>query len=270
MGGSPLKSEELAMKCTYYLAPALALALALPAAAHAQVTQQQAQETHQQDAQLRAERQDAHSVLRADRIMGQTVRDRNDNRVGRIDDLAFDTQEKKVAYAVVTRGGMWGIGGEQVAIAWDEVRPDQAARVVRIEEQRVAQARRIDRGQTWPTTIGEGPVGTAGAAPEHRMLPLSNIIGMDVHNRQGERLGRIDEIVLNRDGSVNYAVIAHGGFLGIGDNHVAVPWDRLTLDAERQGAVMDTTREQLEHAPRFDYRSDSWPATVTWPGERRE
>jgi sporulation protein YlmC with PRC-barrel domain len=255
------------MNWTQTLAPALAFTLAMPALAAAQATTTQQPPTQrppaerqvQQDTQARGE------ILRADRLMGQTVRDRGGERLGRLDDLALDVQERKVAYAVVTRGGVWGIGGERVALPWNEVQADHAARVVRLDEQRLQQARRIETGQTWPATIGEGPVGTAGAAPEHRVLPMSTVIGMDVHNRQGERLGRIDDVTLNRDGSLNYAVIAYGGFLGIGDNHVAVPFERLAFDAERQGAVLDVTRENLEGAPRFEFRNDTWPNRAEWP-----
>jgi uncharacterized protein YrrD len=93
---------------------------------------------------------------------------------------------------------------------------------------------------------------------------------MDVHNNQGERLGRIDDVVLNRDGSLNYAVLAHGGFLGIGDNHVAVPFDELTFDAQRQGAVLDVARDNLENAPRFEYREGRWPNRVDWPFGTRD
>jgi sporulation protein YlmC with PRC-barrel domain len=250
------------MKWTQTLAPALVLTLAIPAVAAAQATTTQQPATQQPPAERQMESRD---VIRADRIIGQTVRDRNDQRLGRLDDLALDTQERKIAYAVVTRGGMWGIGGEQVALPWNDVQADHDARVVRLDEQRIQQARRLETGQTWPATIGDTPVGTAGTAPEHRVLPMSNVIGMDVHNRQGERLGRIDDVVLNRDGSLNYAVVAYGGFLGINDNHVAVPFDRLTFDAERQGAVLDVTRENLENAPRFDYRSGAWPNRVEWP-----
>lgn len=257
------------------LAPALALTLILPpAAALAQTTgEQQPQVTPQTQGQQRpAERADQrpeqarqHNIIRADRLIGQTVRNQQNERVGRINDLALNIEDKRIAYAVVNRGGMWGIGGDDVALPFDQIQPDPAARVVRLSEQQLQQAREIDTNQAWPARIGEGPVGTAGAAPRHEVLPLSNVIGMDVHNKQGEQLGRIDDVVIQRDGSLAYAVIAHGGFLGMGDNYVAVPWDRLTLDAERQGAVLDVNRQQLDGAKRFEYRNETWPERVDWP-----
>jgi sporulation protein YlmC with PRC-barrel domain len=279
------------MQLKHCLAPALAIALMAPVSAVAQETDQQQgqQQTQPADRQDRdteqrrdtqgEQRRDAEAqttqrqgaqaqqIVRADRLMGQTVRDRGDERVGRVNDLAVNIQEGRIAYAVVTRGGVWGIGGEDVAVSWQQVQPDAEARVVRIDAQQLQQAKQIESGQTWPATIGggEGPVGTAGTAPHHNVLPMSALIGMDVHNKQGERLGQIDDVAIGRDGSLGYVVIAHGGFMGVGDNYVAVPWDRLTLDAQRQGAVLNVTRQQLEGVERFDAQRGTWPERVTWP-----
>jgi sporulation protein YlmC with PRC-barrel domain len=226
---------------------------------------QRATQDQQRDARTQAGQP---NIFRADRLIGQAVRDRADERVGRVNDLAVNVKENKVAYAVVTRGGMWGIGGDDVQVPFEQLQPDHQARVVRIESQQLQQARQIDRSQGWPATIGgDGPVGTAGTAPHHDVLPMSNLIGMDVHNNQGERLGTIDDIAIRRDGSLGYAVVAHGGFMGFGDNYVAVPWDRLKLDAQRQGAVLDINRDQFERAQRFEYRDrgETWPERVDWP-----
>jgi sporulation protein YlmC with PRC-barrel domain len=257
------------MMLKHSLVPALALAVALPAAALAQTGQQQPppQQPQQERQDERAQQRDTQAqdhVLRADRLIGQAVRDRQDERLGRINDLALRIDDGRIAYAVVNRGGVWGIGGEEVAVPFDQIRPDPQARAVIIDAAQLQQAQRIDTRQTWPTRIGEATTGTAGAAPQHNVLPMSNVTGMDVHNKQGERLGQIDDVVIQRDGSLSYAVIAHGGFLGIGDNYVAVPWDRLNFDAQRQALVLDVTRQQLGTARAFE-RGDRWPNRVEWP-----
>jgi hypothetical protein len=62
-------------------------------------------------------------------------------------------------------------------------------------------------------------------------------------------LGRVDDVALSHDGSVSYAVIAHGGFLGIGENSVAVPFDRL----------IESVLKRLRHedvAADFDQRGE--------------
>jgi sporulation protein YlmC with PRC-barrel domain len=82
---------------------------------------------------------------------------------------------------------------------------------------------------------------------------------MRVRNREGEDLGVIDEIVLDmRSGRIAYAVLAFGGFLGIGNKLFAVPWDALTADG---GALLaDASRRELEESPGFD--PDHWPETA--------
>lgn len=262
------------MTWKHYLGPVLALALAAPLQADAQSgepqpapqpkPQMEQPEQQNRPAMQRREAQTQQNVIRADRLIGQTIRDRQNDRAGRIDDLALDLQEGRIAYAVVTRGGVWGIGGEDVALQWKQIEPDPAARAVRVDREHLQQARQIDTGKTWPAGIpGEQAVGTAGAGAQH-VVPMSNVIGMDVENKQGERLGRIDDVAIRPDGSVSYAVIAHGGFLGMGDEYIAVPWNRLNLEAQRQNAVLDVTEEQLRQAKSFEHR-EQWPARVDWP-----
>ena len=249
----------------YSMVPALALGLVLPPVAAAQTTPQQ-QKPQQQQQQPRTEqgRQAQSEVLRADNLIGQALRGANRDRLGRIDDLAINLSDGRIAYAVVNRGGMWGIGGETVAVQWQQIQPNQADRAIRVDQQALQQARQIDTDTSWPTTIGEEAVGTTGAAKQRNVVPLSNLLGMDVQNSQGENLGQIDDVAIARDGSVRYVVVAHGGFLGMGDQYVAVPWDRLNVNAQREAVTLDIQRQQLEGAKSFD-RNQSWPARVDWP-----
>jgi sporulation protein YlmC with PRC-barrel domain len=90
------------------------------------------------------------------------------------------------------------------------------------------------------------------------VLSASSITGDKVVNRQGDDLGRIEEIMLDIDDDrVAYAVLSFGGFLGIGDKLFAVPWKALEIDAEKQCFVLDVPKERLENAPGFD--KDEWP-----------
>ncbi len=55
----------------------------------------------------------------------------------------------------------------------------------------------------------------------------SQLDGVNVYNEQNERIGDITEVLLNKQGQVEAVVIGVGGFLGIGQRDVAVPFDRL-------------------------------------------
>jgi sporulation protein YlmC with PRC-barrel domain len=75
-------------------------------------------------------------------------------------------------------------------------------------------------------------------------LSASTITGDDVRNPNGDKLGHIEEIVIDlEDGRVNYAVLSSGGFLGLGDKLFAIPWDMIHVDTERKEVVIDLSKE---------------------------
>jgi sporulation protein YlmC with PRC-barrel domain len=89
-------------------------------------------------------------------------------------------------------------------------------------------------------------------------LSASTISGDPVVNRQGEDLGKIEDLVLDVDsGRVAYAVLSFGGFLGMGNKLFAMPWQSLELDADNHRFILDVSKERLENAPGFD--KDHWP-----------
>jgi sporulation protein YlmC with PRC-barrel domain len=83
-----------------------------------------------------------------------------------------------------------------------------------------------------------------------RLLGTTSLIGDAVYDAAGRCLGEIEEIVLDaRTGCVRYAVLALGGFLGIGRKRVAVPWRALTPDADYRRCVVDVALMQLTAVP---------------------
>lgn len=91
-----------------------------------------------------------------------------------------------------------------------------------------------------------------------RTLSASSLIGDEVVNPRGEKIGKIEEIMLDvNDGRVAYAVLSFGGFLGIGDKLFALPWRAVTIDEDRKVAVVNVDKSRLENAPGFDKKE--WP-----------
>lgn len=84
----------------------------------------------------------------------------------------------------------------------------------------------------------------------HELISSLRVEGTHVYNRQGEKLGTIHSVMIDKlSGRVAYAVLSFGGFLGI-DTHVhPVPWETLIYDIDRDGYAVDLTRDQLERAP---------------------
>lgn len=91
-----------------------------------------------------------------------------------------------------------------------------------------------------------------------QVLSASSIRGDSVRNLEGEKLGEIEDLVIDlASGAVAYAVLSFGGFLGLGEKLFAVPWNAMGLDLEERSFILDVDREFLEHAPGFD--RNAWP-----------
>jgi sporulation protein YlmC with PRC-barrel domain len=107
-----------------------------------------------------------------------------------------------------------------------------------------------------------GEAGTRGgvATDETEALIASDKVeGTPVYNRQGEHLGAIYNVMIDkRSGKVRYAVMSFGGFLGIGERYHPVPWDTLTYDPRQGGYVVDLSKEKLEGAPTFARDETPW------------
>ena len=89
-----------------------------------------------------------------------------------------------------------------------------------------------------------------------RLISSEKVDGTAVYNRQGDRLGTVNHLMIDKyTGQVNYAVMSFGGFLGIGDSYHPLPWRVLDYDVGMGGYVVDIDRQRLERAPRYTMSS---------------
>ena len=93
------------------------------------------------------------------------------------------------------------------------------------------------------------------------LLSSTSIQSTTVVNPQGTTLGDLKDLMVNpQTGTVEYAVLDFGGFLGLGDKLFAVPLQAFTVDRSNEQFVLDVTKERLENAPGFD--KNDWPSTA--------
>jgi sporulation protein YlmC with PRC-barrel domain len=86
-------------------------------------------------------------------------------------------------------------------------------------------------------------------------MRASKLIGSAVYDPSDQKIGTIDELVLNPDGKVADVVLGVGGFLGAGEKHVAVAMADLKR-GKNDHFVLNTTKDALKQMANFDLKAE--------------
>jgi len=128
----------------------------------------------------------------------------------------------------------------------------------------VSQAPGMQMGQKMGRHTAQGETKIIGSlGPDH--VFASDLEDMDIYSTAGEQIGEVSDVVLNRNGETVALVVGVGGFLGLGEKNVAIPFTAVEISASRRDESATTepgspnrivlrgmTREELEAAPSFE------------------
>ena len=93
-------------------------------------------------------------------------------------------------------------------------------------------------------------------------LQVSDFYKQTVYDPNDNKIGDVKDLILEKDGKVNAAIIGVGGFLGAGEKDVAVPFDQLQLKDKngKRYLVMNANKDALNSAPglTFDRNKQQW------------
>jgi sporulation protein YlmC with PRC-barrel domain len=213
-------------------------------------------------------------------IIGHTVENQPGKALGHIEEVVIDAATGDIAYAVLAFGEFLGVGGKLFALPWHALQQPGKAKTFQLEmtEEQLKRAPGFDKDQ-WPDMeerhwqdaihayYGQPPVGkelppqTASETVQHvphRLLRTGYVLKGTVMNTRGQRLGNIEEVVVDAaTGQVAYAVLSMGEFLGVGGKLFAIPWLALQQSAGLGTFTLDVEKETLQKAAGFD--KDHWP-----------
>lgn len=92
---------------------------------------------------------------------------------------------------------------------------------------------------------------------------IDDVTGTDVRNVQDQNLGSVHDVLIDpATGSASYILVARGGFLGIGEDYVAVPWEEVNATPGLQTIVLHLTPADMDRAPPVDPDRLRDPATT--------
>jgi PRC-barrel domain len=84
------------------------------------------------------------------------------------------------------------------------------------------------------------------------------ILGREVRSAANENMGRIVDVIVDREGNVRAAVIDFGGFLGVGSRRIVVDWNALhfgSVSSKSDSITLDLNKQQVSAAP--EYKEDA-------------
>ncbi|MFD2741393.1 PRC-barrel domain-containing protein [Sulfitobacter aestuarii] len=94
------------------------------------------------------------------------------------------------------------------------------------------------------------------------LVSSSDVNGTEVFGIDGGKIGSIDHLMIDKhSGKVAYAVMGFGGFLGMGEDHYPVPWDKLRYDTSVDGFMTDIVEDEVKAAPTA---TENWSADREW------
>jgi len=233
---------------------------------------------------------------KASGVIGMTVKNAQNEKLGKVDELVVDLENGRIVEVIVSVGGLLGVGDKTVAVppgAFTRDENDKALRLATDKEKlKSAPAFELSRWQEYSTRahVAEtyryyGHEVYFSDAPEARpevkdskspensrlrkngniastqfgqMERASKLTGMTVKNKQDEKVGKVDNLIVDlANGRIPHVLVSSGGFLGIGDELSVVPPTAFHYDAAQSVLHLDTTKEALMKAPHF--KSSEWP-----------
>lgn len=205
------------------------------------------------------------TLIPSSRLIDLDIKNPAGEDLGEIEDLVINIEDGRVVYAIHEFGGFLGIGEKDVIVPWNAYRHCDQNNLLTLDmnKEQLDQFEDVDY-DVWPNLLDlNWRTNTASrfnveVQDYGQTLRLAELKRFDIENTAGEDLGNIDELLLNvGSGNIPYAVISFGGFLGIGDKLISIPWDQFNVDAQQRRINLDIPKDRLENAPSFE--RNNWP-----------
>jgi sporulation protein YlmC with PRC-barrel domain len=103
------------------------------------------------------------------------------------------------------------------------------------------------------------------------LLATDSLLGTNVRNPEGKEIGQMKQLMIDpRTGRVMYAIVAMGGFLGMGEKTVVVPWNAVAVTREGSALVLSLPQQVLQQtaqvtaSPELSYTSSELRGSGGW------
>ncbi|TKR54193.1 PRC-barrel domain containing protein [Allopusillimonas ginsengisoli] len=226
-------------------------------------------------AQNSSVRDDAAGWNVKDDIIGDAVYNENDDKVGDVTDITLSSDG--MASYIVGAGGFLGIGEHNVSIPFDRIKPsddklimagytkDQLKDLPAYKSHKAGlSGKNNDNSAPMKSKTEDTATKNSDAALTSSKAGWSvkdNLIGEAVYNENDEKVGDVTDLTVSSNGTVTAYIVGAGGFLGLGEHNVAIPFDRMTKSDDKL-LLAGYTKDQLTDLPAYKSRKSDKPATL--------
>ena len=212
-------------------------------------------------------------------VVGLEVKNHQDQKLGRVTDLALDLENGRLVEMIVSSGGFLGFGQRIVAVPYGALTFDSAGGALRLnmdkekfravpdfamskwaencQSRHVAEIYRYYGQEPYFAADGQGSKsGNTAAEPLGYIQRSSKLLRLPVNNLKNESLGRVNSFLFDLPkGRVNHVIVMAPGFLR---TKSVIPARALRFNAAHDAPLLDDTAQAFKNEPRFKwtYRDD--------------
>jgi hypothetical protein len=193
-------------------------------------------------------------------------------QIAGISDFAMDLQGRP-AYVILRVGGVGAVGGDEIVVPFRMVHfnltPDNRwTATVDVPQERLKQAPHLEGNgkqlsdRAWlaqndqfyqPDAVP--PAGTPEAGAPSGLVRAGRLADANLRGANDQDVADVIDVVVDQDYTARYLLLGAGGFLGVGKDQVAIPYESVKFlydqDNDRFVPMAALTKEQLEQAPRL-------------------
>lgn len=206
--------------------------------------------------------------IRASDLAGLEIQGDAGGTLGTIDEVLVN-QEGEVQYLVFDAEVGAGTTRRLLPVDWTMLTiedDDEALTYTGTETDLEAMTPLVDTDYDATGFVWDTPITGTPATAEGSLIRVGGFTDFDLRNNDDEDLGEVDDVVIGlNSGMVTHAIVNFGGFLGLGEKSVVVPWQQFQLDqtqTDEDVMRLNVSKETLETAPALEDMDTVLPR---WP-----
>jgi sporulation protein YlmC with PRC-barrel domain len=208
------------------------------------------------------------NIVRTSDLMGTTITNMQGEKIGRVHDIVLTPDQSGISYVAIASGGVLGIGERLYAVPWTavSVAPNGKLLTTMIGKKEFDKESSFNR-LAWPdegfTRWSQTPYWTdtnvsfKPGDPAFRLRLVSQITRLDAGNRQGQFLGSLSNLCIDKgSGEVVYGIVSWTKSPLAQTKLAAVPWNAVVLQNEPLVAGINIDKSVVESVA---FNSSTWP-----------